>query len=404
MRHNGGEKDGGGAMGSGRARASGQIIGLRKGGRLDAALALARRAHAADPDDADVALSLGWVLADLMGRAREAAGAGRVGRVTELLRELAGLGLAGAGAARLRASVLRQLTSLAWDLARGGSPDELRALLAALRETIAVAPAGRTRDGEGAAAGRLVVTPEEAEPLLRPLFSAFGDRPDDLADLVAWCGPERFVAPDDVRRGTWERSVPTTGSAAGPAGVPRTPIYVEWVSTRRGAVGVTAYRSEAPREFGPPTVSIERSVVPSARLAGLLRPHEVYDAVLSPDGRSILGTPEVCADERMRSVFVRGFEGRFERVGADGYGFVRLPGGTAASGDVLVPARLAAHHGIADRSWVTGTAAAVFREGADGAEGTWGFVADAVERAVPPTDEERALRWDRRRRRWVGRS
>lgn len=70
MRHNGGERDGGGAMGDGRARASGQIIGLRKSGRLDAALALARRAHAADPGDADVALSLGWVLADLMGRAR----------------------------------------------------------------------------------------------------------------------------------------------------------------------------------------------------------------------------------------------------------------------------------------------------------------------------------------------
>lgn len=401
MRHNGGEKDGGDAMGDGRARASGQIIGLRKSGRLDAALALARRAHAADPGDADVALSLGWVLADLMGRERETSGGARVGRVAELLCELAGLGLAGAGAARLRASVLRQLTSLAWDLVRADDLDGLRELLAALRGMVAVVSAARPR--RDAAAGRLVVTPEEAESLLRPFFSAFGDRPDDLAGLVAWCGAERFAAPDDVRRGTWERSAPTTGSAAGPAGVPLTPVYVEWVSARRGAVGVTAYRSEAPREFGPPTVSIERSVVADARLAGLLRPHEVYDAALSPDGRVILGTPEVCADERVRSVFVRRTEGRFERVGADGYGFVRLPGGTAATNDVLVPARLAARHGIAGRSWVTGTAVAVFREGADGAEGSWGFAMDAVERVEAPTADERALRWDRRRRRWVGR-
>lgn len=401
MRHNGGERDGGGAMGDGRARASGQIIGLRKSGRLDAALALARRAHAADPGDADVALSLGWVLADLMGRAREAAGEARVGRVAELLRELAGLGLAGAGAARLRASVLRQLTSLAWDLVRADDLDGLRELLAALRGTVVVASAARPQRGAGA--GRLAVTLEEAEPLLRPFFSAFRDRPNDLADLVAWCGAERFAAPDDVRRGTWERSATAAGSAAGPAGVPLTPIYVEWVSERRGAVGVTAYRSEAPREFGPPTVSIERSVVADARLAGLLRPHEVYDAALSPDGRVILGTPEVCADERVRSVFVRRVEGRFDRVGAGGYGFVRLPGGTAATNDVLVPARLVAERGIADRSWVTGTAVAVFREGADGAEGSWGFVMDAVERVAAPTADERALRWDRRRRRWVGR-
>ena len=89
---------------------------------------------------------------------------------------------------------------------------------------------------------------------------------------------------------------------------------------------------------------------------------------------------------KLRSVFVRRFEDRFERVGD--FGFVRLPGGTAATGDVLVPARTVAELGICDLSVVSGVAVASFREGEKDAEGSWGFVADEVERVEPPRAED----------------
>lgn len=362
------------------ARASGIISSLRKGGRLDEALALARREHERHPDDERLARALSWVLCDLVRR-----DGGDPAALAAALSELAGLALPEKGNEVLYKNLLRRLTDAAWDLRRAHDEGGLRALLDALRETVRLEPdaewlsAGSPRSVDG----RLVLSTSEAEPLLRPFLSAFGGSSEDLDALVAWCGPEPFVLAEDLRHGSWEAPGEKDGAPADAlAGLPRTPIYVEWASPRRGAVGITAYRRSAAREYGGPSVSIERSVVRDARLAGELRAHEVYDAVLSPDGRSVLGEPVPCADPAVRATFVRRFEGRFERVG--GYGFVRLPGGTAAANDILVPERMVARHGIEDLSVVSGVAAASFREGEKDDEGSWSFVADSVERVVPP--------------------
>lgn len=151
-------------------------------------------------------------------------------------------------------------------------------------------------------------------------------------------------------------------------------------------MGITAYRRTAVREYGAPTVSIERSVVRDPRLARTLRAHEVYDAVLSPDGRSVLGDPTPCRDSSVRSAFVREFEGRFELMGD--FGFVRIPGGTAAGNDILVPRRLVSGLGITSLSTVSGTAVAEFRGRGEGEDGSWGFVAERVARVAPPAPGE----------------
>lgn len=365
------------------ARASGMVSSLRKGGRLDEALALARRERGRRPEDERLARALSWVLCDLVRR-----DGGSPELLVAHLRELAGLELGERGNEVLYKNLLRRLVDAAWDLRRAHDARGLRVLLDALRQSARVVP-----DAEWRAAGsprsdgeRLTFAASEAEPLLRPFFSAFSDAPEDLEALVAWCGPQPFVMAEDLRHGSWDAPDESGAEAGGLGELPRATVYVEWASPRRGALGITAYRRSAVREFGAPSVSIERSVVRDARLARELRAHEVYDAVLSPDGRSILGEPRVCADEALRSVFVRRFEGRFERVGD--FGFVRLPGGTAATGDVLVPARMVAELGICDLSVVSGVAVASFREGEKDAEGSWGFVADEVERVEPPRADE----------------
>ena len=361
------------------ARVSGMVSSLRKGGRLDEALALARCEHDRHPEDGRLTRALSWVLCDLVRR-----DGGDPERLAAHLRELARLELGERGNEVLYKNVLRRLTDAAWDLRRARDVRGLRALLDALRQSVRVTPdaawlAGGSPRADGAC---LTFSASEAEPLLRPFFSAFSDAPENLEALVAWCGSQPFAMAEDLRHGSWD--APGEGDALGE--LPRATIYVEWASPRRGALGITAYRRSAVREFGSPSVSIERSVVRDARLARELRAHEVYDAVLSPDGRSILGEPEVCEDEALRSVFVRRFEGRFERVGD--YGFVRLPGGTASTGDVLVPARVVAEREICDLSVVSGVAVASFREGEKDDEGSWGFVVDVVERVEPPRAED----------------
>lgn len=365
-------------MGDDAARASGIITSMRKSGRLDEALGLARREHARHPGDERVSRALSWVLCDLVRRD------GASPRLAEHLRGIAELRLPDDGNEVLYKNLLRRLTDLAWDLRRAHDERGLRALLDSLRSATVVVPdaewlaGGRSRsDGE-----RVLISTSEAGPLLRPLFSAFSGSPEELESLVSWSGPEPFVMAEDLRHGTWEAPDEEGETPEALDDLPRTTIYVEWASPRRGALGITAYRRSAVREFGAPQVSIERSVVHDARLARELRAHEVYDAVLSPDGRSVLGTPEVCGDEALRSVFVRRFEGRFERVGD--YGFVRLPGGTASTGDVLVPARTVAELGIADLSMLSGVAVASYREDED----AWGFVADSVERVEPPRPDD----------------
>lgn len=365
-------------MGYDAARASGIITSMRKSGRLDEALGLARREHARHPGDERVSRALSWVLCDLVRRD------GASPRLAEHLRGIAELRLPDDGNEVLYKNLLRRLADLAWDLRRAYDERGLRALLdALLSATVVVPDAEWLADGRSRSDGERVLIPtSEAGPLLRPLFSAFSGSPGELESLVSWSGPEPFVMAEDLRHGTWEAPDEEGKTPEALDDLPRTPIYVEWASPRRGALGITAYRRSAVREFGAPQVSIERSVVHDARLARELRAHEVYDAVLSPDGRSVLGTPEVCGDEALRSVFVRRFEGRFERVGD--YGFVRLPGGTASTGDVLVPARTVAELGIADLSVLSGVAVASYREEED----AWGFVADAVERVEPPRSDD----------------
>ena len=359
-------------------RVSGIITSMRRSGRLDEAYELARREHARRPGDRRISRALSWVLCDLVRRD------GASADLADHLRGIAELRLSDDDGEVLYKNLLRRLIDLAWDLRRAHDERGLRALLDALSGATAVVPdAAWLAGGRARSDGRRVLVPtSEAEPLLRPLFSAFSDSPEGLELLVSWSGPEPFVLAEDLRHGAWE--APDEGGETPEAldDLPRTTIYVEWASPRRGAVGITAYRRTAVREFGAPSVSIERSVVRDTRLAHELRPHEVYDAVLSPDGRSILGTPEVCGDETLRSIFVRRFEGRFERVGD--YGFVRLPGGTASTGDVLVPARAVSELGIDDLSVLSGVAVASYRED----EGAWGFVADAIERVEPPRPED----------------
>lgn len=365
-------------MGYDAARASGIITSMRKSGRLDEALGLARREHARHPGDERVSRALSWVLCDLVRRD------GASPRLAEHLRGIAELRLPDDGNEVLYKNLLRRLADLAWDLRRAHDERGLRALLDALRSATVVVPdAEWLADGRSRSDGERVLIPtSEAGPLLRPLFSAFSGSPGELESLVSWSGPEPFVMAEDLRHGTWEAPDEEGKTPEALDDLPRTPIYVEWASPRRGAVGITAYRRSAAREYGGPSVSIERSVVRDARLAGELRTHEVYDAVLSPDGRSVLGEPVPCADSAVRAVFVRRFEGRLERVG--GYGFVRLPGGTSAANDILVPERMVTRYGIEDLSVVSGVAAASFREGEKDDEGSWSFVADSVERVVSP--------------------
>ena len=366
------------------ARLAGMVSSLRKAGRLDEARAIGRRERERHPDDARLARALAWVLCDLVRRdgARAELLAAHLGELAGLLRDEKDGEL-------LCKSLLRRLADAAWELRRAHDDRGLRALLDVLRRSVRVVP-----DAEWLAAGRarsdgmrIEVPTSEAKPLLRPFFSAFGASPQDLGALVTWCGPEPFVLTEDLRRGSWDAPGEKDDSPADALSeLPRTPVYVEWASPRRGSVGITAYRRSAVREYGAPELSIERSVVRDARLARELVPHEVYDAVLSPDGRSILGEPVPCTDPTVRATFVRRFEGRFERVGS--YGFVRLPGGTAAGNDVLVPERLVKSHAIEDLSVVAGVAAASYREGEKDGEGSWGFVADAVERVEPPRRED----------------
>lgn len=366
------------------ARLAGMVSSLRKAGRLDEARAVGRRERGRHPDDARLARSLAWVLCDLVRRdgMRPELLEAHLGELAELLRGEKDGEL-------LCRSLLRRLTDAAWELRRAHDDRGLRALLDVLRQSVHIVPdaewlaTGRARS-DGA---RIEVPTSEAEPLLRPFFSALGTSPQDLDALVSWCGPEPFVLTEDLRRGSWDAPGEKGDAPADVlSGLPRTSFYVEWASPRHGSVGITAYRRSAVREYGAPELSIERSVVRDARLAHELRPHEVYDAVLSPDGRAILGEPALCTDPAVRATFVRRFEGRFERVGS--YGFVRLPGGTAAGNDILVPERLVRGHAIGDLSVVAGVAAASFREGEGGDEGSWGFVADAVERVEPPRRED----------------
>ena len=272
-------------MGDDAARASGIITSMRKSGRLDEALGLARREHARHPGDERVSRALSWVLCDLVRRD------GASPRLAEHLRGIAELRLPDDGNEVLYKNLLRRLTDLAWDLRRAHDERGLRALLDSLRSATVVVPdaewlaGGRSRsDGE-----RVLISTSEAGPLLRQLFSAFSGSPEELESLVSWSGPEPFVMAEDLRHGTWEAPDEEGETPEALDDLPRTTIYVEWASPRRGALGITAYRRSAVREFGAPQVSIERSVVHDARLARELRAHEVYDAVLSPTGAPCWG-------------------------------------------------------------------------------------------------------------------
>lgn len=271
------------------ARASGIISSLRKGGRLDEALALARRERERRPDDERLTRALSWVLCDLVRR-----DGGDPAALAAALRELAGLALPERGNEVLYKNLLRRLTDAAWDLRRAHDVDGLRALLGALRESVRLEPgaewlsAGSPRSADG----RLVLSTSEAEPLLRPFLSAFGGSSEDLDALVAWCGPEPFVLAEDLRHGSWEApGEKNDASADALAGLPRTPFYVEWASPRRGAVGITAYRRSAAREYGGPSVSIERSVVRGARLAGGSGPTRSTRRCSRPTGAPCWASP-----------------------------------------------------------------------------------------------------------------
>ena len=413
-----------------------RISELRKSGRLDEAYELACREHARDPEDEWVTGALSWVLYDQLKLVRADAARGRLDapRCARVLREVAALRLPEQGNDVFYRNLHRLLESLVWDVRDALGADGLRTLLATLTETTRVVSDVAWRaDAAGAGEGLLALPRSVAKRMLRAFLAGLGGSPGDgalgvepsgdgarrgesgdersegnlaqrdLAALVAWSGEESFALAEDVRRG-----VPADAPGGGDAlsSLPRIPIYVEWTSPSRGALGITAYRRSVAQGYGPPTASLERSVVVDRRLAGLLAAHEVYDAVLSPDGRAILGTPSRCDDEGVRASFIRPFEGTFERIGS--FGFVRLPGGTSATGDVLVPRRLVERHGIANLSQVRGTAVAAFREagekdagsrasddagasaraGAEKDAGSWGFVADAIERVVPPSAED----------------
>lgn len=367
-----------------------RISELRKAGRLDEAYELARRERRRDPEDEWVKGALAWVLYDQLKLVRADAARGRLDatRCERILGEVAELALPELGNEVFYRNLLRLMESLAWDVRDTLGAEGLRSYLGALaRTTRVVSNVAWHAGAPGAADGLLALPRSAANRLMRAFLAAFRGSERDLSALVAWSGEESFALAEDVRRGAVE-DVQDAPDAL--ASLPRTPFYVEWVSRSRGSVGITAYRRGVAQGYGPPIASMERSVVRDPRLAGLLAAHEVYEAVLSPDGRSILGTPERCEDEGVRSSFVRTFEGTFERVGE--FGFVRLEGGTSATGDLLVPRRLVERHRIADLSLVAGTAVAVFREGTDGAEGSWGFAVETVERVVPPSAQDTARR------------
>lgn len=374
--------------------AFGRVTELRRAGRLDEAYALARRELEREPGSERVRAALGWVLYDQLKGVR--AGIASQGldaeRVARALGEVAGLALPEQGNEVFFKNLFRLLASLGWELREHGGAPVLRELLAVLqRTTRVVSDVAWRADAAGAGAGLLAVPRSAANKAMAPFLAAFRGSEDDLAELVAWSGEESFALAEDVRRGAVGR--PGQGEGEALSSLPRTPIYVEWTSPAKGSLGVTAYRRGVATGYGPPSATIERSVVRDPRLAALLAPHEVYEAVLSSDGRSILGTPARCEDEGIRSSFVRRFEGTFESVGA--FGFVRLPGGTAASGDLLVPQRLVERHRIADLSRVSGTAAVSFRDEGDGGEADdapWGFVVESVDRVEPPRPEDLSRR------------
>lgn len=372
-----------------------KISELRKAGRLDEAYELARRELRQDPDDEWVKGALAWVLYDQLKLVRADAARGRLDAASceRIFGEVAQLALPEPGNEVFYKNLFKLMESLGWDVRDALGADGLRAYLGALtRATRVVSDVAWHADAPGAADGLLALPRSVANRLMRAFLAGFRGSEKDLSSLVSWSGEESFALAEDVRRGAVED---VEGAPDALASLPRTPFYVEWVSKARGSLGITAYRRSVAQGYGPPTVSVERSVVRDPQLAGLLAAHEVYEAALSTDGRSILGTPVRCEDEGVRASFVRAFEGTFERVGE--FGFVRLPGGTAATGDLLVPKRLVERYQIADLSQVTGTAVAVFHEadekGAQGRRaekdaGSWGFVVETIERVVPPRAED----------------
>lgn len=376
-------------MGDRIDRACGMATSLRRAGRLDDADALVRGELARHPGDERLSRALSWVICDrIKALADSPADRFDPSELSEDLRELASLALPEDGNDILYRNLLRRLASLAWGLRRVGDVDALRKCLGVLTSATRVTPSSEWRaKGSPRSDGRSIeLSAREAGGLLRPFLSALGGFPDDLSSLIEWSGPTPFVDAEDLRHGAWDPVGERAGAGGAVSGLPKSSFFVEWTSARHGAVGITAYRRSAVREYGAPTVSIERSVVRDPRLARSLRPHEVYDAALSPDGRSILGTPVPCEDPSIRSVFVRGFEGRIELVGD--LGFVRIPGGTAATNDVLVPARLLRGRDVPNLSTVSGTAIAAFDEGDEGEDGSWGYVAEKVDRVTPPMPGE----------------
>ena len=197
-------------MGDDAARASGIITSMRKSGRLDEALGLARREHARHPGDERVSRALSWVLCDLVRRD------GASPRLAEHLSGIAELHLPDDGNEVLYKNLLRRLTDLAWDLRRVHDERGLRALLDSLRSTTVVVPdaewlaGGRSRsDGE-----RVLISTSEAGPLLRPLFSAFSGSPEELESLVSWTTSR-------ARRSTWSgRARAAAPWASRPIGAP----------------------------------------------------------------------------------------------------------------------------------------------------------------------------------------
>lgn len=376
-------------MGDEIDRVCGKVTSLRRAGRLGAARALARRELNLNPGDERISRVLSWVICDHI-RALSDLPASEFdpSRLAADLRDLAALRLPEKGNDVLYRNLVRRLTSLSWNLRRAGDDGALRACLRVLMESLRISSdAEWIAKGSPRSSGRTIeLCAREAQELLRPFLSVLGASSEDLSQLVEWTGAAPFANVEELRHGKWDFIGERGGVGGAAASLPKTSFYVEWVSERHGSVGITTFRRAAAREYGAPAVSIERRVVRDPRLACTLKAHEVYDAVLSLDGRSILGSPTRCLDDSIRSTFVREFEGRIDLVGD--YGFVRIPGGTAARNDILIPSRLVSGSGIPSLANVSGTAVAEFREGREGEEGSWGFVADKVSRVSLPSPGE----------------
>ncbi len=398
---------------------------------------------------------------------------GIVERYCGVLGEVAGLGLRAAANAVFYERLLANLTGFAWAVRDVGDPVCARLLVDTACRRIGSPLGSRPAFVSPGPAPRLDFPPPgPARRLFEPLHHLARGDAALMVELVAWYGldrlaPKDFAAParedglpgacraelvanDALRalaalyregrpvpagvdaanlldaiegvlafRGvSWKRTPRLLGRAlelAGmgdrahrylerpaPEGARR--VYIEWLSARKGLVGIAFEGRDG----------LERHTVADADLAGSLEEGGVYTAVVSPDGRRILGDPEPVAPAGERLPFVRPFEGRFEPV--RGFGFVHrdlpagdgaAPAGAADRGsafaqgaatavpaggqgrsaaslagvDVFVPAALVSEHAIGGLSRVAGTARMVFRDG------TWRYEAARIERVDPAGPE-----------------